>query len=168
MYMTNLEITIKKKLENSAADLTFQDIQDINTCLLIVELIHTITIPLVKEITSILSDGCLDISDIPQIILIITHLYAKLPSNIVLLDLSNKHHLIVLIKFFVDCVIESDLFDVSSTNKELVEKMMNHTLDVLKININDFHTIVEKVDNTLCWNLFCGGLFCSNKKLKEI
>jgi hypothetical protein len=157
----DLETTIKNKLADPSNNFTPECIEDIQITLQYVKLIETVSVPLIAELNNVIKHGGLGVSDIPQIIFIITNIYTNLPSNIVSLDLSNNDNLFILVKFYVDCIIESNLFATSDTNKEYVEKTVNYSLELLKLNLNNIERATTECSSCFMIN-FCS--FFSKKK----
>lgn len=163
----SLEKTIQKKLIDPSNNLTLQTISDVKVLIQFGNLVEHLAIPVIKEIESILTNDTFCLSHIPLIILIVTNLYKEIPSSFsvhnFLLDLSNKNNLFMLITFFVDCIIESNLVNTSVVNKKALEKTVNLSIELLKTNIENVQKTCFPSNHHCMFRFFCG---CCQKKQK--
>lgn len=135
----NLNEIITNNLLSNKYNLTIKQINWINAFIQgSPEVLKVIT----DNITDIISDGKIDIHDIPKIINIITNIYYN---NALRNEIVNPDNIIIFVKFTLDSIIELNLF-LSEIEKENIQKLINSSLDLIKLNINK--------ENTNCCSIF--------------
>jgi hypothetical protein len=100
-------------------------------------------INITNQINDIISDGKIDIHDIPKIIILISNIYY----NNTIKNEIESDNIIVFVKITIDSIIESDLFFLPNLEKKILESLINSSLDLLKMNIN-----IRK-ETTMCCNI---------------
>ena len=79
------------------------------------------------NINNILSDGKINIHDIPQIV--------KLISTIYHLNMPNNTNIISVVRFTVDSILNSGLFPLPDIEIQIIESIVDSSLDLLQMNI---------------------------------
>lgn len=94
------------------------------------------------SIDEILKDGKLDISDIPQMILIISTLFKNSTKSI------NIHYINV-VRFIVNTLLDSErwIMTISEIDLRLLQKNVDTSLELLNSNV----CVVVKQTSTKCW-----------------
>jgi hypothetical protein len=103
-----------------------------------------------QDIKALTSSGEIGIQNIPQIIKLIAGVYNSSATN----DLEN---IIVFIKFTTAVILSSPLVILSNVEKDILEQIIDVSLDLLVINIG---TIESKVAIRNCWVKFTNFCRC--------
>jgi len=85
-----------------------------------------------KGIQEITSDGKIDLHDIPSIIRMITEIYHN---KTIEQEIFDRDHIFLFIQFTLDSLLESKYLLLPEFEKEIIEKMVNSSLELLKYNI---------------------------------
>ena len=96
-----------------------------------------------NEINNIISDGKIDLHDIPQIILLISDIYT---SHIVENYIENIS-LLNIIKFTIDSIMDSNILSLPNIEISIVKKIIDSSISLLQFNVN----IIEK-EKISCFN----------------
>ena len=88
---------------------------------------------IVDDIKKIISDGEINLHDIPVIVKLLADVYH---SNIISHGLSNPFHIIAFIKYTMNVILDSPLFLLPNIDKKIMEKFIDSSLDLLSINIS--------------------------------
>ena len=98
------------------------------------------------SIKNIVKDGKIDLHDIPIILRMITEITHDQSLQ---KEMFNKTHLLLFARFTLDSLLESKFLLLPGIEKEIIEKMINGSLDLLQYNIVDI-----RLEEDCCENLF--------------
>ena len=96
------------------------------------------------QIDNIISDGKIDLHDIPQIILLISNIYT---SHIFEKSIENVE-IINIVKFTLDSLIDSSVLPLPNIKKEIIKKTIDSSISLLNFNI----TTIFKKEKICCYN----------------
>ena len=88
---------------------------------------------ILDNIKNITSDGQINLHDIPEIVKLLADVYH---STIITEGLSNPSNIIVFIKYTIHVILDSPLFLLPNIEKQIMEKIIDSSLDLLSINIS--------------------------------
>jgi len=88
---------------------------------------------IVEDIKSITEDGKINLHDIPDIVKLLADIYH---STILREGLSHPSTIIAFIKYTISVIFDSPLFLLPNIEKQIIEKMIDSSLDLLSINIS--------------------------------
>ena len=97
------------------------------------------------KINEVLDDGKLDIHDIPNIVFIISNLYNN---NAVYVEAENIDNILSFIKFTIDTLLNSDLVMLPNIEKQVIIKIVDSSIDLLKFSISTVKDVEENVSCT--------------------
>jgi hypothetical protein len=86
---------------------------------------------IISQVQEILKDGKIDIVEIPQVISIINKVYH---TKALQTDLFDYDNILLLIKITIETLIDSDIIPLSENNKEIIDNIVNISLDLLRFN----------------------------------
>jgi len=84
---------------------------------------------IIEQVESILSDGVINIEDVPAIIKCISTIYHERALLMEMADLSN---LILLVRYTLDCMIDTNMVATNYFEKKTLEFVVNSSLDLLQ------------------------------------
>ena len=113
------------------------------------------------KINEVLDDGKLDIHDIPNIVFIISNLYNN---NAVYVEAENIDNILSFIKFTIDTLLNSDLVMLPNIEKQVIIKIVDSSIDLLKFSIS---TVKDVEENVSCTGIL-SVLFRKNKNKSKI
>ena len=97
-------------------------------------------------IKNIIKDGMIDLHDIPIILRMITEVYHnKSIQN----EMFHKANILLFVRFTFNSLLESKFLLLPDIEKEIIEKMVNNSIDLLQYNISDL-----AFEEDCCKNLF--------------
>ena len=96
-------------------------------------------------INNIIKDGKIDIHDIPTIINMIATIYH---TESIKNETVNQDNIITFVKFTLNIIIDSKFLLLPEIEKEIIEKIINSSLDLLKLNLNTI-----KHESVSCFNI---------------
>jgi len=99
---------------------------------------------IIDNITDIIKEDKINIHNIPQIIHIISNIYH---SEALRLEYKNIN-LLWIIKITLECILEVNINQFSDTERNVIEKIVDSSFDLLKLNIRK----VNETDNK-CYGL---------------
>jgi hypothetical protein len=100
---------------------------------------------------NITSDGKIYLHDIPLIIKLLANIYN---SESIKKGLSNPSNIIVFIKYTLDVIFSSKLLVLPDTEKETIHKLIDISLDLLKINLSTIINTLDISKTQKCFNSF--------------
>jgi hypothetical protein len=98
-----------------------------------------------NSINSIISDGKIDLHDIPEIILLISNII----NSHIIENLIEDVGLINIVKFIIDSIIDSNLLPIPVIEKIIIKKIVDTSISLLKLNSNFI-----KKKTVYCYNYF--------------
>ena len=84
---------------------------------------------IVEQIENIVSDGVINVEDIPEIIKCISTIYHE---RSLLMNMTELTNIILLIRYTLDCMIETDMIVTNYFEKKTLEFVVNSSLDLLQ------------------------------------
>ena len=105
-----------------------------------------------QTMDDILADGVVDLHDIPKIILLISQMYQ---AN-VLVEFIRYIRLLSLVKFTIDCLLDSGLLPIPQVEVAIIKRIVDTTIDLLSTNLE---TIMQKTQKVRTW---VHWICCSN------
>ena len=99
------------------------------------------------EINTIISDGKIDLHDLPQIILLISDIYT---SHIIDNYIENIS-LVNIIKFTIDSIVYSNILPLPNIDIFIIKKIIDSSISLLQFNINFI-----KKEKISCFNYLFG------------
>ena len=94
------------------------------------------------SINSIISDGKIDLHDIPKIILLMSQIYK---SNCI-----KNINIINIVKFTLDCILEFKYLPLPNVEIIIIKSIIDNSLDLLSLNID-----LVKETNKNIWYYLC-------------
>lgn len=96
------------------------------------------------QIDNIMSDGKIDLHDIPQIILLISNIYTShiFEKSIENVEINN------IVQFTLDSLIDSPILPLPNIEKEIIKKTIDFSISLLNFNI----TTIFKKEKICCYN----------------
>ena len=86
------------------------------------------------NVKNIVKDGKINIHDIPFILNIVTQtVHEKSIQN----EMFNIENILLFVRFTFDSLLESKFLVLPDIEKEIIEKMVNNSIDLLKYNISE-------------------------------
>ena len=101
-------------------------------------------VDITKGIQNIISDGVINIHDIPAIVKLVGDI---INNHAIRQEMTNLNNSKVFIKLIMHIVIYSDLFIIPSVEKNIMEIMINNSIDLLFFNLR-----VVEVETETCFN----------------
>jgi hypothetical protein len=89
---------------------------------------------IIKNIGNIINNNKIELYNIPKIILIIYNIYKD---NIIKYDIENIDDITIFIKITIYSILESNIFIIANHEKNILDSVIDSSLDILKININE-------------------------------
>lgn len=89
-----------------------------------------------QTMDEIMADGVVDLHDIPKIILLISQMY----QGNVLVEFIKHIRLLSLVKFTIDCLLDSGLLPIPQVEVIIIKRIVDTTIDLLSTNMD---TIVQ-------------------------
>ena len=86
-----------------------------------------------NNIKNITSDGEINLQDIPELVKLIGNFYH---STIISEGLTNPSNIFIFIKYTIHVIFDSPLFTLPNIEKQIIERMIDSSLDLLSINLN--------------------------------
>ena len=105
-----------------------------------------------QTMDEIMADGVVDLHDIPKIILLISQMYQ---AN-VLVEFIQHIRLLSLVKFTIDCLLDSGLLPIPQVEVVIIKRIVDTTIDLLSTNMD---TITRKTKKCRTWMYW---LLCSD------
>jgi hypothetical protein len=105
-----------------------------------------------QTMDEIMADGVVDLYDIPKIILLISQMYQ---AN-VLKEFIQHIRLLSLVKFTIDCLLDSGLLPIPQVEVAIIKRIVDTTIDLLSTNMDTITKGTKKVRTWLHW------VCCSN------
>jgi hypothetical protein len=106
-----------------------------------------------QTVDEIMSDGVVDLHDIPKIVLLISQMYQ---AN-VLTEFIHHIRLLSLVKFTVDCLLDSGLLPIPQVEIIIIKRIVDTTIDLLSTNLDTIARKTKKCRTniyTLCCSEF--------------
>lgn len=100
-----------------------------------------------QTVDEIMSDGVVDLHDIPKIILLISQMYQ---AN-VLTEFIHHIRLLSLVKFTVDCLLDSGLLPIPQVEILVIKRIVDTTIDLLSTNIDIITQKTKKCRTGMYW-----------------
>ena len=97
---------------------------------------------IISDLKTISSTGEIELTNIPQIVKICADIYY---SGAINYNLVNPDNIIVLIKFTIDVILNSQLIIVSNVEKEIIQTLVDTSLTLLSMNITNIDTEIHKI-----------------------
>lgn len=97
-------------------------------------------------INEIIKDNVINIHDIPIIINIITTIYHN---ESIKNEIVNSNNIIIFVKFTLNSIIDSKFILLPEIEKEIIEKLINSSLDLIRLNITTINNDTEYCCNIL-------------------
>jgi hypothetical protein len=98
------------------------------------------------SVKNIVKDGKIELHDIPTILRIIIQIYhEKSIQN----EMFIKENILIFVRFTFDSLLKSKFLLLPDVEKEIIEKMVDNSLDLLQYNINDLG-----IEEDCCEHLF--------------
>ena len=97
-----------------------------------------------QTVDDILADGVVDLHDIPKIVLLISQMYQ---AN-VLVEFIRHIRLLSLVKFTIDCLLDSGLLPIPQVEVMIIKRIVDTTIDLLSTNLE---TIMQKTQKVRTW-----------------
>lgn len=96
------------------------------------------------QINNIMSDGKIDLHDIPQIVLLISNIYTShiFEKSIENVEINN------IVQFTLDSLIDSPILPLPNIEKEIIKKTIDFSISLLNFNI----TTIFKKEKICCYN----------------
>ena len=88
---------------------------------------------IIEEMENILSDGVIDVKDIPRIVKCISIIYHE---RSVIMDMADLSNLLLLVRYTLDCMIETNMFITHYLEKKTLEFVVDSSLDLLQYNFS--------------------------------
>ena len=131
----NIITTLKSNLhlEKYAVHLSDNEKQYINV---LMEKNPEVFTKIQQTMDEIMADGVVDLHDIPKIILLISQMYQ---AN-VLVEFVKHIRLLSLVKFTIDCLLDSGLLPIPQVEVVIIKRIVDTTIDLLSTNMD---TIVQ-------------------------
>jgi hypothetical protein len=145
--ITNLKINLH--LEKYAVHLTNNEKQYLDV---LMDKNPEVFTKIQQTVDEILSDGVVDLHDIPKIILLISQMYQ---AN-VLVEFVQHIRLLSLVKFTIDCLLDSGLLPIPQVEVVIIKRIVDTTIDLLSTNIDVVMIKTKKCRTWLHW------VCCSN------
>ena len=101
---------------------------------------------IIDEIQVLKTDN-FDIHEIPKLIFLVANVVKTISIKN---DMVKPENIITLIKISLDTILESDILPLPDIDKSIIEYIINHSLDLLSMNILP----IEKKINDCCRFLF--------------
>jgi hypothetical protein len=120
-----------------------------------------------QTVDEIMSDGVVDLHDIPKIILLISQMYQ---AN-VLVEFIHHIRLLSLVRFTIDCLLDSGLLPIPQVEIFVIKRIVDTTIDLLSTNMDMISQKTKKCRTGLYWaccsefdddpnNNACGCISC--------
>lgn len=93
------------------------------------------------DIQEIIQDGKIDSHDIPAIIRLIADIYN---SQAVKIEFLNAQNVITLVKFTINVILQSDLLILPDIEKKVIQSMINSSLELLSMKLDNIVEIKRK------------------------
>ena len=100
-----------------------------------------------QTMDDIMADGVVDLHDIPKIILLISQMYQ---AN-VLVEFIQHIRLLSLVKFTVDCLLDSGLLPIPQVEVVIIKRIVDTTIDLLSTNMDTIQGMVKKTKKCRTW-----------------
>jgi hypothetical protein len=84
---------------------------------------------IIESIENILSDGVINLQDIPEIVKCISTIFHE---RSILMDMTNLTNLILLTRYTLDCMIDTNMIVTNIFEKKTLEFVVNSSLDLLQ------------------------------------
>ena len=100
-----------------------------------------------QTVDEIMSDGVVDLHDIPKIILLISQMYQ---AN-VLTEFIHHIRLLSLVRFTVDCLLDSGLLPIPQAEIFVIKRIVDTTIDLLSTNMDVIVQKTKKCRTGMYW-----------------
>jgi hypothetical protein len=101
---------------------------------------------IISDINVIISDGKINMQDVPAIVKLLSDIYHSNALNIKIV--TNPKNIVSFIKFTFDVIIECELIPLSDVEKKIIESIVDSSLSLLLTNL-------PKIEAEITNNSFC-------------
>jgi len=101
---------------------------------------------IISNINVIISDGKINMQDVPVIVKLLSDIYQSDALNIKIV--TNPKNIVAFIKFTFDVIIECELIPLTDVKKKMIESIVDSSLSLLLTNL-------PKIENKIANNSFC-------------
>ena len=90
-----------------------------------------------NEIQLIISDGKIDLHDIPQIIFVIVQVFKGIRGH-------QSINLLIVVQFILDVILDSGLLPIPAVEITVIKRVIDFSLGLLNTNINKVENFVKR------------------------
>jgi hypothetical protein len=100
-----------------------------------------------SDVQSIVSDGKIDLHDIPALVKLLADIYN---TDAIPWGLSHPANIIVFVKFTVDVIFSSQYLMLPDAEKKAIQLLIDTSLDLLSMKLHSIENLVEEVKMSKC------------------